>query len=84
MSSDLINLLKYLEPPLGKGMFCPARLLYGKLTRLKIPVEGHRIVKFDEVLLLFVIDALQLQGPIDVVRHEVSQTFVSIPSLKVE
>merc|ERR1712080_698715 len=70
-TDDLISLLKRLDPPLGKGMFCPPRLLYGKLTRLKIPIESHKVVKFDEVLLLFVIDALNLQAPRELVRHEI-------------
>ena len=70
-TDDLVNLLKRLDPPLGKGMFCPARLLYGKLTRLKIPVEAHKVVKFDEVLLLLVIDALNLQASNELIRHEI-------------
>lgn len=70
-ADDLIRLLKQLEPPLGKGMFCPARVLYGKLTLLKIPICPNELVKFNEVLLMLVIDALNLNASNEAIRHEI-------------
>lgn len=80
-AEDLVNLLKRLDPPIGKGMFCPSHLLYGKLMKLKIPVEPNMVVKFDDVLLSLVIDALNLQSPRELIRHELH---LLIPKLSEE
>ena len=76
-TDDLVQLMKVLDPPLGCGLLSPARVIFGKILRLKVPVEKGNLVGFSELLLSLVIDSLHIEASNNAIRDDIE---VLLPS----
>lgn len=70
-TSDAMELLKILDPPLGCGLLAPKRNIYSKLLKLQIPIEEDMKVKFTELLMCLVLDSLNLRISNTLIRDEI-------------
>lgn len=70
-TDDLVQLMKVLEPPLGCGLLSPARVIFGKILRLKVPVEKGNLVGFSELLLSLVMDSLHIDASNNAIRDDI-------------
>lgn len=48
--SEMYDMLKNIDPPLGFGNKCPNRLAYKKLIRMNMPVDDDKKVNFTTTL----------------------------------
>ena len=70
-TDDLVQLMKVLDPPLGCGLLSPARVIFGKILRLKVPVEKGNLVGFSELLLSLVMDSLHIEASNNAIRDDI-------------
>ncbi|GAA56330.1 voltage-dependent calcium channel type A subunit alpha-1 [Clonorchis sinensis] len=59
--TDMYEMLRKLEPPVGFGQNCPYRLAYRKLIRMNMPVDSLGTVHFTTTLFALVREALGIK-----------------------
>ncbi|KAF8569781.1 hypothetical protein P879_00934, partial [Paragonimus westermani] len=59
--TDMYEMLRKLEPPVGFGQNCPYRLAYRKLIRMNMPVDSMGTVHFTTTLFALVREALGIK-----------------------
>ncbi|KAF5405898.1 Voltage-dependent calcium channel type A subunit alpha-1 [Paragonimus heterotremus] len=59
--TDMYEMLRKLEPPVGFGQNCPYRLAYRKLIRMNMPVDNIGTVHFTTTLFALVREALGIK-----------------------
>ena len=59
--SEMYELLKNLEPPVGFGKNCPAKLAYRKLIRMNMPVAEDQTVHFNTTLFALIRESLKIK-----------------------
>ena len=47
--TDVFNMLRQIDPPLGFGKKCPERMAYKKLIRMNMPMDKEGKVSFPKV-----------------------------------
>nr|QQY02546.1 voltage-dependent N-type calcium channel subunit alpha-1B [Cryptocotyle lingua] len=64
--TEMYEMLRKLEPPVGFGQNCPYRLAYRKLIRMNMPVDNMGTVHFTTTLFALVREALGIKmGPVE-------------------
>ncbi|KAK2140082.1 hypothetical protein NP493_5999g00001 [Ridgeia piscesae] len=62
--SDMYEMLRNMEPPVGFGKKCPYRLAYRKLIRMNMPVSETGTVHFTTTLFALIRESLSIKmGP---------------------
>uniref|UniRef100_A0A158QEI6 EF-hand domain-containing protein n=1 Tax=Hymenolepis diminuta TaxID=6216 RepID=A0A158QEI6_HYMDI len=65
--TDMYEMLRKLEPPVGFGKKCPYRLAYRKLIRMNMPVDDTDCVRFNTTLFALIRESLGIKmGPASV------------------
>ncbi|KAM7535837.1 hypothetical protein Aperf_G00000089186 [Anoplocephala perfoliata] len=65
--TDMYEMLRKLEPPVGFGKKCPYRLAYRKLIRMNMPVDDLGCVHFNTTLFALIRESLSIKmGPASV------------------
>ncbi|KAL5108348.1 Voltage-dependent calcium channel type A subunit alpha-1 [Taenia crassiceps] len=65
--TDMYEMLRKLEPPVGFGKKCPYRLAYRKLIRMNMPLDDSGCVNFTTTLFALVRESLNIKmGPASV------------------
>ncbi|VDM20050.1 unnamed protein product [Hydatigera taeniaeformis] len=65
--TDMYEMLRKLEPPVGFGKKCPYRLAYRKLIRMNLPLDDHGCVHFNTTLFALIRESLSIKmGPASV------------------
>ncbi|GLV41113.1 cacophony [Carabus blaptoides fortunei] len=59
--SEMYDMLKNMDPPLGFGNKCPNRLAYKKLIRMNMPVDGDGRVSFTTTLFALIRENLSIK-----------------------
>uniref|UniRef100_A0A183AGV4 EF-hand domain-containing protein n=1 Tax=Echinostoma caproni TaxID=27848 RepID=A0A183AGV4_9TREM len=59
--TEMYEMLRKLEPPVGFGQNCPYRLAYRKLIRMNMPVDSQGTVHFTTTLFALVREALSIK-----------------------
>ena len=80
-ADDMVDFLRKLQPPLGFGILCPSRTIYGKLLKLQVPIEEDNRVKFNELLLTLVVDCLNIRTPRGLIRDDIQLLVPDIDQL---
>ena len=52
--TDMFEMLRKMEPPLGFGKNCPARLAYKRLIQMNMPVTNEKCVHFSTTLMALI------------------------------
>ncbi|XP_035684363.1 voltage-dependent calcium channel type A subunit alpha-1-like isoform X11 [Branchiostoma floridae] len=85
--TDMFDLLKQLNPPLGFGRKCPARVAYKRLIRMNMAVDDNKTVHFTTTLFALIrtslnikIDKPELQNKADrELRDALINTWPQVP-----
>nr|CDS32307.2 voltage dependent calcium channel [Hymenolepis microstoma] len=65
--TDMYEMLRKLEPPVGFGKKCPYRFAYRKLIRMNMPVDDSGCVRFTTTLFALIRESLNIKmGPASV------------------
>ncbi|BHF59845.1 hypothetical protein SprV_0100280600 [Sparganum proliferum] len=65
--TDMYEMLRNMEPPVGFGKKCPYRLAYRKLIRMNMPVDENGMVHFTTTLFALIRESLGIKiGPTEV------------------
>ncbi|KAL5968871.1 Voltage-dependent calcium channel type A subunit alpha-1, partial [Taenia solium] len=65
--TDMYEMLRKLEPPVGFGKKCPYRLAYRKLIRMNMPLDDSGCVHFNTTLFALIRESLNIKmGPASV------------------
>ena len=59
--SEMYDMLKNMDPPLGFGSKCPDRLAYKKLIRMNMPLDGEGKVNFTTTLFALIRENLNIK-----------------------
>ena len=59
--SDMYDMLRNMEPPVGFGKKCPYRLAYRKLIRMNMPVANDGTVHFTTTLFALIRESLGIK-----------------------
>ena len=59
--SEMYDMLKNMDPPLGFGSKCPDRLAYKKLIRMNMPVDNEGKVHFTTTLFALIRENLSIK-----------------------
>lgn len=59
--SEMYDMLKSIEPPLGFGNKCPNRLAYKKLIRMNMPLDDAGKVQFTTTLFALIRENLSIK-----------------------
>lgn len=59
--TEVYDMLKNIDPPLGFGNKCPYRLAYKKLIRMNMPVDEDRKVNFTTTLFALIRENLSIK-----------------------
>jgi len=59
--SEMYDMLKNMDPPLGFGNKCPNRLAYKKLIRMNMPVDDDGKVNFTTTLFALIRENLSIK-----------------------
>lgn len=59
--SEMYDMLKNIDPPLGFGNKCPNRLAYKKLIRMNMPVDDDKKVNFTTTLFALIRENLSIK-----------------------
>jgi len=59
--TDMYEMLRKMEPPVGFGKKCPYRLAYRKLIRMNMPVELNGTVHFTTTLFALIRESLGIK-----------------------
>ena len=59
--TEMFDMLKNMDPPLGFGNKCPYRLAYKKLIRMNMPVDVDRKVQFTSTLFALIRENLSIK-----------------------
>ncbi|CAH1786622.1 unnamed protein product [Owenia fusiformis] len=64
--TDMYDMLRNMEPPVGFGKKCPYRLAYRKLIRMNMPVSDDGMVHFTTTLFALIRESLSIHtGPVE-------------------
>ena len=78
----MFELLKNLEPPVGFGKNCPAKLAYRKLIRMNMPVADDQTVHFNTTLFALIRESLKIKmaeaDQMDKKDEELRETIVKL------
>lgn len=59
--SEMYDMLKNMDPPLGFGNKCPNRLAYKKLIRMNMPMDAEGRVQFTTTLFALIRENLNIK-----------------------
>lgn len=59
--TDMYEMLRNMEPPVGFGEKCPYRLAYRKLIRMNMPVDDNGMVHFTTTLFALIRESLGIK-----------------------
>lgn len=59
--SEMYDMLKNIDPPLGFGNKCPNRLAYKKLIRMNMPIDDDKKVNFTTTLFALIRENLSIK-----------------------
>uniref|UniRef100_A0A1I8G0I3 EF-hand domain-containing protein n=1 Tax=Macrostomum lignano TaxID=282301 RepID=A0A1I8G0I3_9PLAT len=59
--SEMYDMLRNMEPPVGFGKKCPYRLAYRKLIRMNMPVDENNTVHFTTTLFALIRESLSIK-----------------------
>lgn len=59
--TDMYDMLRNMEPPVGFGKKCPTRLAYRKLIRMNMPVYPDSTVHFTTTLFALIRESLGIK-----------------------
>lgn len=59
--TELYDMLKNIDPPLGFGNKCPNRLAYKKLMRMNMPLDEDKKVNFTTALFALIRENLDIK-----------------------
>jgi hypothetical protein len=59
--TEMYDMLKNMDPPLGFGNKCPSRLAYKKLIRMNMPVDDDGKVNFTTTLFALIRENLSIK-----------------------
>ena len=59
--TDMFEMLRKMEPPLGFGKNCPARLAYKRLIQMNMPVNQQKCVRFNTTLMALIRTSLEVK-----------------------
>ncbi|CAL8106991.1 unnamed protein product [Calicophoron daubneyi] len=80
--TEMYEMMRKLEPPVGFGQNCPYRLAYRKLIRMNMPVDNQGAVNFTTTLFALVREALGIKmGPAEVMNEKDSELRDTIRSI---
>ncbi|KAH9505338.1 hypothetical protein Btru_058404 [Bulinus truncatus] len=69
--TDVYEMLKNMEPPVGFGKKCPYRLAYRKLIRMNMPVDENGTVHFTTTLFALIRECLSIKmGPAETMNKK--------------
>ena len=57
----MFEMLRKMEPPLGFGKNCPARLAYKRLIQMNMPVTNEKCVHFSTTLMALIRTSLEIK-----------------------
>ena len=63
--SEMYDMLKNMDPPLGFGSKCPDRLAFKKLIRMNQPIDEDGTVHFTTTLFALIREVIRMNQPID-------------------
>ena len=61
--TEMYDMLKNMDPPLGFGSKCPDRLAYKKLIRMNMPIDNEGKVNFTTTLFALTVSYTHLTLP---------------------
>ncbi|XP_077969234.1 voltage-dependent P/Q-type calcium channel subunit alpha-1A-like isoform X2 [Styela clava] len=59
--SDMFDMLRHMEPPLGFGKNCPNRVAYRRLIQMNMPLNSEKKVNFTTTLMALIRASLQIK-----------------------
>lgn len=59
--TEMYDMLKNIDPPLGFGNKCPNRIAYKKLIRMNMPVDNDKKVNFTTTLFALIRENLAIK-----------------------
>ena len=59
--TEMFDMLKNMDPPLGFGNKCPYRLAYKKLIRMNMPLDSEGKVQFTTTLFALIRENLSIK-----------------------
>ncbi|KAM7539608.1 hypothetical protein Aperf_G00000039296 [Anoplocephala perfoliata] len=80
--SDMYEMLRNMEPPVGFGKKCPYRLAYRKLIRMNMPVDDDGTVHFTTTLFALIRESLGIKmGPAEIMDQRDNELRYSLLKL---
>ncbi|THD27891.1 Voltage dependent calcium channel [Fasciola hepatica] len=80
--TEMYEMLRKLEPPVGFGQNCPYRLAYRKLIRMNMPVDSQGTVHFTTTLFALVREALCIKmAPVELMDQKDAELRETIRTL---
>uniref|UniRef100_A0A5K3F336 Voltage-dependent calcium channel type A subunit alpha-1 n=1 Tax=Mesocestoides corti TaxID=53468 RepID=A0A5K3F336_MESCO len=80
--SDMYEMLRNMEPPVGFGKKCPYRLAYRKLIRMNMPVDDNGTVHFTTTLFALIRESLGIKmGPAEIMDQRDNELRYSLLKL---
>ncbi|KAM3188468.1 hypothetical protein ACTXT7_000165 [Hymenolepis weldensis] len=80
--SDMYEMLRNMEPPVGFGKKCPYRLAYRKLIRMNMPVDDNGTVHFTTTLFALIRESLGIKmGPAEIMDQRDNELRYSLHKL---
>ncbi|KAH9286568.1 Voltage-dependent calcium channel type A subunit alpha-1 [Echinococcus granulosus] len=80
--TDMYEMLRNMEPPVGFGKKCPYRLAYRKLIRMNMPVDDNGTVHFTTTLFALIRESLSIKmGPAEIMDQRDNELRYSLLKL---
>ena len=80
--TEMYDMLKNMDPPLGFGSKCPDRLAFKKLIRMNMPIDDEGMVHFTTTLFALIRENLSIKmraaEEMDQADFELRQTIIKV------